>query len=84
MNISGRVWVENQGDKDKKLKKVEARLMEYYEIYQTRKTGNTRTTQWWSEGKVIKRFPIAQKMPFPAGATQEFEFGIELPGWELL
>ena len=37
MNISGRLWVENQEAKDKKLKKLMARVIEYYEVYESRK-----------------------------------------------
>jgi hypothetical protein len=82
MNISGKVWVESEESKDKKLKSVIARVMESYEVYETRKSGNTRTTTWWPEFNILLKHVIASKDTLLAGATKGFDFSLNLPNWQ--
>ncbi|MGQ4872996.1 MAG: hypothetical protein ACP6IY_02875 [Promethearchaeia archaeon] len=82
MNISGKIWIQNQDLKEKKLKKLEARVVEFFEIYETRKMGKVKKTQWWQSKKVIKKFIIAEKELLPSGSELEFIFNIDLPNWQ--
>lgn len=79
MNVSGKIWVESQEDKEMTLKAVNVRFRESWEQYATQKSGNTKTSGWFPRAKAKKGFPVAEKEIIAPGETKEYDFSYDIP-----
>ena len=71
--VSGKVWIQNLGTKDEKLKSLEARVIETCEVYQTKSAGKNQTQSGFFPHRSVhcKEQATSKIMPFsPKQAAQ--------------
>jgi len=73
--ISGTFWIKNRGEKEKKLKKVEIRLVEWYYIVNL----EVKKYFWVPRRNFLNTYPIDKGNPLKVGETMTFNFKIQLP-----